>query len=451
MKRLITVILALALIFSLAACSGSNNGTPSTRSDSGTPSSGDIRSTSSPEGSSSENTSTGANAANASDNSSINAGSPVVQASDIVVVAEPCVELFDRDMFRETTLDGWQYKYIFSDGLIPAADYLPDHTMGRRNTSDDYRYGYLDINGTFAIAPQFVDCLPFSEGLAAAQWGGDGYWWGYIDKSGSIAIPFEYEYANSFSEGLAAVVGRNGKWGFIDTSGNVAIPFEYDKYVTLGTNGADAFSEGLAYVYNGDKFGYIDKNGSVVIPFEYDFAQSFSEGLAIVRKDGNWGYIDKTGDAVIPIEFPQFPQDGYRMLSSFHEGLAGFFAGDDGYGFVDVNGDTVIEPNGTRTNVVGYELRFSEGYAIVPSGSNSVDYIDKNGERLKLSGLIFRDSSSAFDGGVAIIAKQDSCAIININGEILAEHKLIVGLGEGYALFSDDGAVFGVLYNQAHR
>ena len=46
------------------------------------------------------------------------------------------------------------------------------------------------------------------------------------------------------------------------------------------------------------KCGFIDKNDNMVIPAKYDGADSFSEGLAYVKLNGREFYIDKNGKEV---------------------------------------------------------------------------------------------------------------------------------------------------------
>ncbi len=92
------------------------------------------------------------------------------------------------------------------------------------------RWGYMDGNGRQVIAPQFLEALPFREGLAAVLVGGKNSWdpkfWGFVDKSGNMAIEAVYQRKpTSFNEGYAAVsvVGSTGKpMKLIDKNGKDA-------------------------------------------------------------------------------------------------------------------------------------------------------------------------------------------------------------------------------------
>lgn len=441
----------LAVLTFLSACGGNAN-TPSGSDSTAQPSAGGNSQTATPEVSSE----------GAED---ITAQSTTVQAEDIAVIAEPGVELIDLD-FGWSSKSGLEYRYIFSDGLMPAAAYLPELDKTERY----YNHGFIDASGAFAIDPQFEDCSPFREGRAAVKAKvatGENSWdyhisWGYIDTAGNIVIALEYAYANPFSEGLAAVCDQDEKWGFIDTSGNVVIPFQFEYYNGLYNKGAEGFSEGLAYVFDGEMFGYIDKTGKVIIPFEYDYAQSFNEGLALVKKDGIYGYIDKNGDVAIPFTFQE---DEYLMFGQFHEGLASFYSS-VGYGFIDTTGQVAIEPLSTNFYTAGFEPRFSEGYVLLPRGGNQAIYMDRDGKVLRIPGGAYLQGSTGFEGGVAIARMEKSYILINTDGEMIAEHAVIVGLGEGLALFSDTApentdayksgygnfyTSFGVLQNNAYQ
>jgi hypothetical protein len=172
-------------------------------------------------------------------------------------------------------------------------------------------YGFVDTDGRMVIGPKYSAALPFSEGLAAVEVGGekgsealryvDGGKWGFIDKTGRMVIDPNFSYAGPFSEGLAAVevggrwerdrVGLPGKYGFIDKTGRFAIDPAFDDVRT-------SLQEGLAPVRKGDKWGFVDKAGRTVIDFSYDDVHGFEGGLAFVKKNGAPMYIDRAGKVV---------------------------------------------------------------------------------------------------------------------------------------------------------
>ena len=124
-------------------------------------------------------------------------------------------------------------------------------------------------------------------------------------KDELLVIPYQqYDLgAGNFSEGLAFVINGEGKVGYIDKTGKLVIPYQYG---TVEGDAAD-FSEGLAWVSNGDgKIGYIDKTGKLVIPYQYSRAGDFSEGLARVEN-----YVD----GEMKIGFIRKPDDNYTALA----------------------------------------------------------------------------------------------------------------------------------------
>jgi hypothetical protein len=89
------------------------------------------------------------------------------------------------------------------------------------------KWGFIDRAGQIAIAPQFDEAMPFSEGLAVVQRGNA---WGYIDITGQVAIPFRFTLARRFSDGLAHARWRNEAGedvlGYIDRRGDTAFVCE---------------------------------------------------------------------------------------------------------------------------------------------------------------------------------------------------------------------------------
>ena len=115
----------------------------------------------------------------------------------------------------------------------------------------DGTFGYIRKDGTFAIAPTFVDARPFSQGLAPVRIGSR---WGYITTSGAMAIPNQYVEAYPFSGGLGLVLGITSRVSFIDTTGKPAHSTDF----ALGL----PYSGGAAIVGDGKRFWYVDAAGA---------------------------------------------------------------------------------------------------------------------------------------------------------------------------------------------
>jgi hypothetical protein len=281
-------------------------------------------------------------------------------------------------------------------GSTDTATTLTTQTVQLYRVCVDGKWGYIDSTGAVKIEPRFDAAYDFSEGLAAVDVAyDDGSGFGYIDTSGEMVIEQQFPSAETFSEGLAAVgtvdQGDGGKWGSIDTSGTLVVPMQY---VT-----PPVFSEGLAAVFSGVDQGwaFIDKTGATVLgPFRA--AGNFSEGLAYVDWADGRGYIDKEGDRVI--ELPEGFASVRWPEAGFSEGLA-MVESQEGEvilaGFIDTSGNWAIEP---RFQWAG---TFSEGLAaaaIQIGGEMNWGYIDKTGDWLIKPQF---DSVSPFSEGLAVV------------------------------------------------
>jgi hypothetical protein len=237
---------------------------------------------------------------------------------------------------------GFDRNWDFSEGLAVAMRVFADG-----------KWGYIDVKGNYAIAPQFDTApggyvWPFSGGFAKIEVKG---LYGFINHTGKFAIPPTLLHAGDFSDGMVRVVlegpcfarGSGGcdlgeivprnsekkgvlpsacKFTFMDKSGRVISAVRFDD--------AMAFSEGLAPVKVGSLWGYIGKDGAMAIPPQFDDALPFSDGLATVTRGGLRGYIDKIGTLVIPARFKQ--------AGNFHEGLAYVGDPESGYSYIDRHG-----------------------------------------------------------------------------------------------------------------
>jgi hypothetical protein len=143
----------------------------------------------------------------------------------------------------------------------------------------DKKWGYVDRQGRYQIAPQFEDVMPFSQRLARVRIGGK---WGFIDRSGKFVIAPTFEQVEDFAEDFArfAKTGVNGSlvWGFINRKGQVVVA---PRYIA-----AHDFSDGRAAVQTitFSKWGFIDKSGKLVVPDTYDSVSDFHDHRAVVTQ-----------------------------------------------------------------------------------------------------------------------------------------------------------------------
>lgn len=145
----------------------------------------------------------------------------------------------------------------------------------------------------------------------------DGRKFGFINNRGKVVVEPIYDAISEEHDGRIAV-SQNYKWGYLDLSGKLVIPLQHE--------GAYEFRSGRAVVRNGDKYSLIDPAGRLVADIPYRVLGEFHQGLLRVqhnnRVDDNgkklptvYGFVDLNGKTVIPPqfmpagEFPDNPAD----------------------------------------------------------------------------------------------------------------------------------------------
>ena len=147
----------------------------------------------------------------------------------------------------------------------------------------DMTVGYISPSGEWVIAPEYLICGRFSEGLASVS--SDGELFGIINRRGQVVVPPRYDGSGRFLNGLASV-RMDGKWGYIDPAGSLVVPCMFD-----GPR-AQTFAGGWAGVSIESRWGFIDRHGTWLAKPQYDDVRRFSEGLAPVKVGGKWGALN---------------------------------------------------------------------------------------------------------------------------------------------------------------
>lgn len=280
-----------------------------------------------------------------------------------------------------------RYGYVDKAGnwaVAPTFEDADAFCQGLARVKVDGAWGYINRAGEMVVEPRFQEALSFSEGLAMVRLEGKC---GFIDESGMLVIPPRFDDAGSFTEGLCPVgVRRRGEWmdyGYIDRSGDfviepkfwsVSVFREGKASVTADTNNYRRFFIGYAWEYDSEARAekildnicewYIDHAGNPVIIKRFQGAMPYSEGRALVMEDGGYVFIDSSGREAFTVcgQFSGF---------FFREGTV-YFYGEGGYGYLDLQGNVVVEPRFDGAS------NFSEGLAAVAVG-DKYGYIDKTG------------------------------------------------------------------------
>jgi len=192
------------------------------------------------------------------------------------------------------------------------------------------RWGYIEPNGDFAIAPQFKNASGFENSLAGVQDAKTGKY-GYINKRGEVVIGY-YDYLTTFSDGLAYAKNKKSRsFKFYDEKGALALVMKKplkavseddiralldfahlefegsrshnqlndmgfklindDFYVRKNLEFCE-FHDGLCQFIertaDGPKIGFYDKSGNIAIPAQFDFVSRFNMCRVIYHLISRW-------------------------------------------------------------------------------------------------------------------------------------------------------------------
>lgn len=227
--------------------------------------------------------------------------------------------------------------------------------------------------------------------------------WGYINARGKFILPPIYDHAAVFQENGLAVVGLLDKSGIIDEKGYFIVKPKYDTiqpfsegrsvvndrqgFKVIDESGKEVTEKAYSVIYpeyqegrvevvetDGDGnylYGYLNKQGKIVIPVTYESASEFTDGRAVVKTKGErFQLIDLTGNVL-----HTYP---YAWVGNYGQGLLSFKKDNDGlYGYIDIQGNMVIEPKYTTAG------QFKDGRAIVSLEGNRKELyglIDQSGQ-----------------------------------------------------------------------
>jgi hypothetical protein len=247
------------------------------------------------------------------------------------------------------------------------------------------RYAFIDKAGKYIGPPGFL--YVHGNFVNGTGWAGDVTLvrtavdqCGVLNRSGRVLVVenvSEIGWIDDFTAGLApARSGANGKWGYLNAKGEWAIKPEFEN--------ARGFEDGLASVTVGERQGLIDRYGKLVVNPQFYQVFGVSEGYAIVSSGPSsnqscsqcwvYGFINTRNQVLLDVKIVQHPNPNGSWsipVASFSEGLAAVKT-DDGWGFIDTAGRTVIVP---RFDKVG---SFEDGLASVTIHGKET-YITKTG------------------------------------------------------------------------
>ncbi|MBQ2219025.1 MAG: WG repeat-containing protein [Firmicutes bacterium] len=361
--------------------------------------------------------------------------------------------------YEELTLEEkMAYKTVVE--LVPATDYSADLLAPAQDASSGL-WGYITLQGEWKVAPKYKAAGIFSGDYAVVNNNYDDCI--YVNRAGEEVLSAvdkkPIRSATAFSDGMAAVsttMDYVQKSYYVDTEGKSAItikklpvtrgvnyktlqyvelasPFRDGKTVIMRTtnatlvatnedrypemayvldstgmvlaplpSGMDASAAGfddnmLVVVKNGDGlYGLASDGGALVAPCIYKSIAHCEGGMYLVQDaEGLYGYMNKSGHRVIGCI--------YKEAMPFSEGLAAVNDG-EGWGFINDIGETVIpcEYDKVAALKTGYsgadsdKGAFSSGIALVSEG--------------KYWGLIDQENN------IIMAAEADECPVMAVYG-----------------------------------
>lgn len=253
------------------------------------------------------------------------------------------------------------------EGPVPS----PTNTkLWKAKSNGTGKYGYINENGDFVIAAQYDAAYDFYCERAMVQAGGKYY---FIDTNGNIINSTGFDSAEKFSNNYARVQ-KDGVWGLIDKSGNFVIQPTYYALGDVATNGLLAFQ-----LQSGGKWGIINTNNERVINPEYNWVRKFNNGVACVQSGSKYGAINAEGKWVIAPTYDELKSIPGKDLIRFQE-KASDNSSSPLYGIMDHNGNIKVQAlykylywdeNATVVDILRAE-NISDKYGFIDVNGNTV-------------------------------------------------------------------------------
>ena len=298
--------------------------------------------------------------------------------------------------------------------LLPVIHGKADTDSARFPAYDEAtgKWGYIDVNGQWAIAPQYDGASDFRGGYACVTLYPenhipndapflDGDYQGVIDRTGEFVLPPEYsldsgydgQYYGGKDTGIWLVTRWSDLvWGEDEDGEEILLHDNKEGFFDIRSG----FFSGLVWeavwpwpsqsrlipvIDDTFRSGFVDRTtGELVIPclFQSVDPSIFSEGVASVAyqtEDGNnlaFFLIDETGSEIplpkgIHSLYAHHAADG-RIAVKNEEGLLGF---------ADLQGNVVIQPQFIYVN------GFQQGFAVVQFPQEDWAVIDRDGRVLR--------------------------------------------------------------------
>lgn len=156
----------------------------------------------------------------------------------------------------------------------------------------DGKCGFIDMDGNQVIPFLWDKVYAFSQGVAKVEINNLS---GFINKDGKYVIPLQKIITDDYFDSDETIrftdINNIDQWGFMDRNGNVLCEVSYQYYY-----GKPIKQEGLSVVINSGKVSYMNIHGEMLFPFQWEHADVFSNGLAFVGNGEAYAIINNRGE-----------------------------------------------------------------------------------------------------------------------------------------------------------
>ncbi len=225
------------------------------------------------------------------------------------------------------------------------------------------KWGYLNIQGQIAIAPNYSQAQDFHDGKAVVRELKTGKML-YITPDGVPINDLRFEKAQDFLEGRAIVQDKETHlYGLLNEQGNILLPTRYVDISPFNGQGYAFYKHEL-----GAKIGLLDRQGHEITKAKYNEIEPFENGLARIRNGKELNFIDTTGNLLIKYNCTALSHfDGNFCLAKT----------EDGWGYLDKKGKWQIIPSFEHAS------HFEQGIAqVTPKGTSKSIFIDTLGKEV---------------------------------------------------------------------
>ncbi|MBQ3575300.1 MAG: WG repeat-containing protein, partial [Clostridia bacterium] len=344
--------------------------------------------------------------------------------------------------FAKVQLDGkWGYINTAGEIIIPCEYEEPGKQISAKDRavsdfSEGYvrvisggLYGFADTNGTIVVPCKYTSAEDFKNGCANVTGDNkDGVL--ILRESGEIEEYFGYDGAQHIGEGIIEVRDNSGNYGMVNKDGETVLPVDYDS--------TWFFENGYCRVEKNEKFGMVNSAGDLVISCKYKSLSVSGEGYFAARKDKKLGLIDAGGNALIPFE--------YEAIGTLSEDLVP--ARKDGkYGYLNLQNEWVIpnEYEDARQFVNGAAAVKKDGEILIINAKNEVILKGYSGDAALFpmayyEGYQYPELFSA--DGIAGVEKDGKWGFIDTCGDTIVPFEYdMVNYNDGWFTLLRDGAI----------